>query len=268
MSGIARHASIVIACLAAASSAQSSSAPTTFPTTAPATRPTANVSVDAAPLLDALAKTYSRVEPLRVTGVIVGDFDVAGRKKVFTLRVSGITDGAGRFIHKADGSGLLVNNGKQAYLFDSKRDTFAELPAMAARVSPAELDESVVNVLLDENPALLLTLTSDPAGLLKQVATKIHLSQTPPGGANKQLVLELPQKRITLSVDPTRDTITSSTIDYASVFKARGATDVKSVKAVLTYEPAKSHFTADDFAWSPPADATEISLGGELLRPG
>lgn len=265
-----------ITMLAATARPQSGPA-TTRPTTtsqpattqAATTRASADVSAAAAPVLDRLAAAYANAVPMDFVASVVGTFDVAGRSKMYTLEISGRTDGDGRFFHYGSGVGLLVSDGTNAYLYDQRRNAYAELQATPRRPAPAELDEAISDVLIDENPALLLTLTTDPAGLLKHLAKAVRLPAGKADGRADGLVLELPMKLITLEVDPKTGLITRSTIDYAPAMTARHAAGVRRADAVLTYTRqahAATTMPADAFAWQPPATASQIVLHAELLR--
>ncbi|MGN6627446.1 MAG: hypothetical protein ACTHLN_12590 [Tepidisphaeraceae bacterium] len=246
----------------------------TQPATQPATRPMADVSADAAPLLEAVARAYRAAPALKVAGTLVGDFDVAGRCQTFNLPVTGVTDGHGRFLHTAQGTGLLVSNGADAFLYDQKRNSFAKLDATTGRAPTDQIDPAIVSVLLDENPSLLLALCDAPADVLKACATSIHSpsihsssQSTASQSAASTLVLETPDKRYTWECDPSTHFLTRCTIDFSPAFKARGAAGVKRVSAVLTYTSTTTDApAAEAFSWSPPPGSTEMSLGRELLK--
>lgn len=266
----------------AADSAADSAA--TQPATQPATRPTAAVSADAATLLEAIAHAYRAAPALKVTGTLVGDFDVAARHQTFQLPVTGVTDGHGRFLHTARGAGLLVSDGADAFLYDQKRNSFAKLDASAGRAPTDQIDPAIVSVLLDENPSLLLAVCDAPADVLKACATSIHLASihstsihsssqstdsqsTDSQSTAPSLVLETPDKRYTWEFDPSTHFLTRCTIDFSPAFKARGAAGVKRAAAVLTYTSTTTDQpAADAFSWSPPPGSTEMSLGRELLK--
>lgn len=245
---------------AAATGPATTSPATTRSTTSPATtQATAAVDADAEPVLARLAAAYAGDQPLHVTGRLEGEFDVAGRRRTYTLPVDGRTDGAGRYRHDAGPAGLLVSDGVHAYLFDARRGAFATLKAKPGRPVPDDVDPAVRSILLDENPALLLSLTTDPAGLLRHSARVIRLAPaTQPADAG--LVLEGPQKLWTFRLTPA-GTIRSATIDYTPLMTARRATHVKTAKVTLTYDStSNAPPPADAFTWLPPATATEFDL--------
>jgi len=263
---------LLAAALATAAAAQTHPTTTGAPATQSATsRPAttqslATVSEEAAPLLAKLSDAYLHAGPLKVSGTIIGRFDVAGRSKTYTLDVFGQTDGDGRFYHYGQtdgrGIGLVISDGKNGYLYDQHRNSFAELDVTRGRCEPGDLNEAISDVLIDENPALLLCLTNDPASLLRMLTSSIKRSD---GKDASELVLDLKSRRITLRLDEKTGRITRSTIDYGPIFTTRHAAGVKSVSAVLTYtvqQPGEKI----SYTWSPPATASQMRLGNELLR--
>ena len=204
--------------------------------------------------------------PLKIAGTVIGNFDVAGRSKTRTLDVFGQTDGDGRFYHygQSDGRGvgLVISDGKNGYLYDQHRNSFAELDVTPGRCAPGDLNNAISDVLIDENPALLLCLTNDPATLLRMLSASIKRSDAKDAS---EIVLDLKTRRITLRLDDKSGRIVRSTIDYGPIFTARHAAGVKSVSAVLTYavqQPGEQIA----YTWSPPATASQMHLSSELLR--
>ncbi|MDB5324898.1 MAG: hypothetical protein JWM57_467 [Phycisphaerales bacterium] len=226
------------------------------------TQSLATVDPAALPLLAQLQKAYTAPGPLHVTGEIVGEFDVAGRHKKYTLHVDGRTDGQGRFLHDAGEAGLIVNDGKAAYLYDRRRDAFATFDPIAARQPADAIEQSLIDVLLDENPALLLTLTTDPTALLRRSVTAIRPATQP-----ATLVLERPDKWTTLRLRLEDGSIASAEVDFTPLMRSRKAAAIVAARATLTYQvPAHDAAPAAVFTWHPPASATEFQIKPELLQ--
>lgn len=182
------------------------------------------------------------------------------------MKIDGQTNGAGRFRHDAADAGLVIGDGTHVYFYDRHRDSFGTLPATPGRRGADDIEPSLINVLLDENPAVLLTLTTDPAALLRRAARSIK-----PGPATQPslagIVLEQPYKTITLWIDSDDGLIRSTDVDFAPLMKARHAVDVKAARATLTYSQiAHDAPPADAFHWQPPATATEFELNDELVQ--
>lgn len=228
---------------------------TTEPASQPTTRPLATVEPGGELLLEQLNAAYAKPGPRHVVGEIKGLFDVAGRSKAYSMAVEGRTDGHGRFLHDAGPAGLIVGNGKSAYLYDRRRDAFATLTAMADRLPADQIQSPLINILLDENPALLLSLTTEPAALLKRSVKTIRPAMQP-----SALVLERAAKRITLHLNSEDGTIRSSDIDFIPLMEKRGAAGVKAAGATLTYTVQSAEAPGEKaFDWQPPATATEFS---------
>ena len=226
------------------------------------TQALATVDPAALPLLAQLQTAYTAPGPLHVIGEIVGEFDVAGRRKKYSLHVDGRTDGQGRFLHDAGDAGLIVNDGKTAYLYDRRRDAFAALDALAARQPADAIDQSLIDVLLDENPALLLALTTDPTALLRRSVTAIRPATQP-----STLVLERQDKWTTLHLRPADGTIASAGVDFTPLMRSRKAAAIVAARATLTYQSPTREAPPDTlFTWHPPASATEFQIKSELIE--
>ena len=264
-------ASLAVACVAAGP-ATSPSSPTAAlegllheltgrpaaTTRAAATRGAATVAAAAEPLLAKLNRAYA-AGPLNVEGELVGTFDVAGRRHTYRLPITGQTDGRGRFVHDAGAAGRIVAGDQRGVLFDRRRNAFATFDAPAARVAAADLEPALVDILLDENPALLFGLVTDADAILRSAAGQISVADG--------LVLRLTDKTITLHLNDD-GTVRASDIDYTPLMKAHDAVAVKAAQVTLTYRTAsRTEPPADIYAWDPPATATEFALHEEMMRP-
>ena len=261
--------SLAVACVAAG--------PTTSPfdallkqlTSRPAatTHASATVDVAAEPLLAKLNAAYAD-GPLTVEGELVGTFDVAGRRHVYRMPITGQTDGDGRFVHDAASAGRIVAGEKKGVLFDRRRNAFATFDAPGGRVPATELEPALIDILLDENPALLLSLVTDPDAALRLAAKRIVPSTRPSASqpAGGAVTLELEDKTIDLHLDAD-GTIRSSFIDYTPLMTARGAVAVKAASVTLTYRSAtRAAPTTTAYAWEPPPTATEFALHDEMMQ--
>lgn len=251
--------------------AQTTAPATTGPaTTQSATRPSAEVTPVAESLLKRLTDAYAAAVPLTVDAKVAGTFDVAGRSKTYEMTVTSQTPDGVRFVHKAAGVGLAVSNGKRGFLYDERRKAYATLEVKETRAAPDDLDDAISDVLLEENAALLLALTTDAGELLKGLATRIDAGTTETIERQPHATVVLMRKddaTITLSIAPDSGLIRRALVDYRPLLKARGA-DAKSGQVTIDFTISHTiDSDAKEYDWQPPEDADEINLGREMMQP-
>ncbi|MGC4032015.1 MAG: hypothetical protein QM754_09825 [Tepidisphaeraceae bacterium] len=275
-----RRAALVTSVLLLATAISAAAEPASRPTTGPATRPRrvattattqVTVTADAQPWFDKLAAFYAKPGPLRVEGVLTGHFDVAGRAKDYSLAIVGQVDDAGRFRHDTD-AGLLINTGSAAYLYDRKRDAYAELTTAPGRQAIEAISPTFIGILVDENPAVLLKHAADPAALLGQLGKSIRLAPsaaTQPADvkAAAGLVFEQQDRLQTLWLSDAGE-IVAATIDYSPMMRSRKANAIKAALATLVYRSSEVKIPdAGIFNWQPPATAMQFDAEPDLMRP-
>lgn len=267
--------SLGVACVAAAPTTspidallkQLTSRPGVTTRDAATTRALATVDAAAEPILAKLNTAYAG-GPLTVEAELVGVFDVAGRSRTYRLAITGQTDGNGRFVHDAASAGRIVAGEKRGVVFDRRRNAFATFDAPGARVPAADLEPALIDVLLDENPALLFGLVTDPDATLRMAAQRIRPATRPSTSrpAGDGVVLELEDKTIELNLNAD-GTVGSSVIDYTPLMTTRRAVAVKAAAVTLTYRSAKPVAPSTDvYTWEPPATATEFALHDEMIQ--
>lgn len=262
------HALCVAFLLSSVALAQSPiNAVTTRPTTGPAmlrsaTQPTtkpAELTPEAEAMLDRLERWREHAAGVSVKGAIAGEFDVAGRSRRFEMQVSGYADDKGRFSHEAIGVGRVVQATEQLYLFDQRRNAYATIAFRAARPDPAEIPEASFEILLDENPLLLLLLTDEPERILVRGAKRASVK-------DGELVIESDNEVRNFRID-SDGKIESMRIDYSPLMKSRGAEAVKQASATLTYQSVELRLPdGAEFAFKPPPASTEMVLPSELMK--
>ncbi len=244
--------------LLVASAAFAQAEPATTQSSPPA-ESSAEISPEVRPLLDRLRDAYLKPGPWLTEATITGDFDVSGRQRMFEMRVVGTADGEGRFDHHAIGVGRVVQTSEKAFIFDARRNAFANLERKPERRPADDVPDAVSQILIDENPSLLLSLTTEPDKLLVAGAKRISAKD----GA---IVIESDHDLRTITLDG-RGMITSMTIDYASLLAQRGAAAVKKAIVTLNYTRAdRTPPAVDAFAFEVPKGASEFRLTSELMR--
>ncbi|MBC7785767.1 MAG: hypothetical protein H7144_18220 [Burkholderiales bacterium] len=229
-------------------------APTSRPGTQPASRPAVKIDEAAKPLLERIRAAYTNEQPRRLVAHITGIFDVAGRSRNYQLEVESLTNGAGRFIHRVRDVGTVAQNAEKLILYDLKRNSFGTLKTPDRRVSASDLPEAVVEILIDENPALLLCLSTEPDKALLLGAMRAHVD------AGRLIITSENEKR-TLDLD-TNGLIRRMEINYTPLLASRGTANVKSALVTLEYAPPELPAAVADaeFEFVPPETASEFPL--------
>ena len=240
------------------------------PATTQSTQPVE--SPQATALLTSVREAYLSAQSLRVEGTIHGDFDIAGRQREYKVSFTGIGDGAGRFggdIKTKDGEPLQIfaANGKQLTLYNARRNSYATAASFAERVPAGELPDAFVALMLDGDASSLLLLCDAPDTLLRLGATKLDVADTP---ADEPAILlwESADEKRRFFFDSKTRLLQKLEIDYTPLFAARDTNGIKRAVVTITYtrvEPGA--VTADsDFAFKPPATASEFVLHVEMMR--
>jgi outer membrane lipoprotein-sorting protein len=222
-------------------------------------QPGATISPDATKLLDQMRDASAKLGAFRADGEIRGTFDIAGRRRDYTAKFTSVATGDGRFRHELEGLGLIVSDGKSVTLYDPRRNAFGTAK-VAATVAPADkVFTPLIDVLIDENPQLLLTLTTEPQKLLALAATAI---ETDASAAAPTLIWRGDDIVRTFEFNPQSFLIRSMRIDYTGLFKRRGVVDAKAM-VELRYMVVEPATTVDEklLIYTPPAAASEFSLG-------
>ncbi len=243
--------------------------PPASPATQPATQPsttesTAKISSDAQPIIDAVVAAYEKLHSLDVRGTLNGLIDAGGEKKQETLAFAGAYSSPNRFRHTLEGNVICGSTGTQAYEYLIKRNLYRASEAPKDKVAAAELPGALSEILLDQNPSLLLALAKDPASEIASAATEVSLSDDVKVGDDmcKALRLSLKDKSVmTLAIDPATHLIRQATVDFKPRMEARQVPDVKTATLTLDYKTSTPDAAPkeDQFAWAPPAGAKDYA---------
>jgi hypothetical protein len=231
-------------------------------------RPKAEVSADAKPVLELVKGYYTAAKSLRVEGSVTGDFDVAGRARKYSFAFTGIADGAGRFTHEPKDIGLVMGNDQRITIFDAKRNAYGWLPPIKGRLPSASVSGDVIDILIDENPAILLMLTTEPDQLLVCDSKRVALG-TPDAAGNPTLRMENDKDIRVVAVDQKTGALLSMQIDFRPALEAAGAANIKRANVEVKYDrmaPADS-IPQSSFEWTPPRGATEFQLKPDVEPP-
>jgi len=260
---VSRAACAIILCATTLTLADASTMPTT--TTASATQG-ATINDDARAILARIDRAYSAATSVRLRATVINGFDVAGRVNEDKNEVIASTDGL-HFSHELVSRGRVTCAVAGVFLYDYTRDVYATFPAPTQRTAQ-DIDQAVVDVLLEENPALLLSLTDAPSELLS-----LHAKSLERGRDEDELLIRRDDDAdVRLRLDKTTGRVVEAVIDFEPVFVSRLSTTrpantARRATITLRYIPDATPVDASAFDWRPPSSAELIELPRELLMP-
>jgi len=229
---------------------------------APATQPAANVSGEARQFVDQIADRYSKLQSLTLTGTIsvnlqVGSSTPEQHSATFTSSFST----PNRFRHEVKDDVLVGSTGKKIYTFNGEQNTFTEVEAPKDRVASKDLPGGVANLLVMQDPAILLALSKSPSEeLLNDITDATKPSDTQLGDASLP-TLKLVQKDesvIQIMADPQTHLLREMTIDLTKQLQKRRADLNRAIVTIDYTQVAADQPIKDElFAWSPPAGAKD-----------
>ncbi len=230
-------------------------------TVAQTSQPAVEVTPEAKVLLDRVNAAYLQAQSKPVTNAatITGEFDIAGRSKKYEMKVYGFADGKGHFDHRVKDIGRVVQTEDRLIVYDAVRNSFGTLMQNPAIRKPIDVVDAVTDVLIDENPSLLMLISNEPVELLKRGAQRISTR-------DDKLVIESDEdvREIEIGSD---DMITAVTLDYSPVLKSRMAEGIKIARVRLVYVPTDLPDQPKDlYLFALPDGSTEFRLQAELMK--
>lgn len=224
----------------------------TAPTTAPSTQ--AVIDPAAMPVVNRLAAAYAK-RPIRITGSLSIDFDVAEIKQQRTQKLAASVLSPMQFSHDIENELQIVGDGKQITVLDRRSNQYMtrkpDSPEQGIEAQPF-----LVAMLREQNPGLLLAL-SDGSTQLLFAGKRVSLVESKDGID----VLAVSDEEITSrwSVKTASGEIERIEMDFKSSLEKQGATQVRRAQSTLQFEPADHSPQLDGaaFAFRAPPDAIE-----------
>jgi len=253
------YASILILSVVALAQAEPSTQPTAVE---PATKPAAKESVpaDAQVLLDQVAKAYGDAKALSFTGKLSLDFEAGEDAKHESTDFTASFVAPNQFRHEIKDEVLIVSTGEKLFAYLPGKNEYLQVDAPKERVASDKLSEPVAQLLGAQNPALLMTLTTDPIQLITGGASKIAKADDVKLAEKSfnAITFEKNDRGYRVLIDPSTHFIRQLRIDRKAEITKRGVEGVKTADVTFDYLSTKTDATpaAELFAWSPPKDAT------------
>ncbi len=230
-----------------------------LPVTQPATKPAVTQ------LLGEMDLAYSKLAAARFDGNITGSFDVEGQQRNYEEAFSSSYAAPNQFRHEAKDDILLGSTGKTAYAYLKQRDQYQSFDAPRAKTGLADWPPSIITILADQNPSLLLAISRSASVELNELSRRITLEAPTviEGVSYDTLRFDAGDDHeiITMLVDPATHLLKRVVFDKREPMKKAGAKDVNVALITVTYSLAATATSqpAETFAWIPPAGAIQVS---------
>lgn len=231
------------------------------------------VSPEAKAVIDQVRDAYLKLKTLEASGTMSIDMDVAGKPRKETVNFTSYFAAPLKFVHTAEKGITLGSTGEGLYIFAADENVYARFPALKGRTAGGDLPEPLGSMLSQQNPSLVFALSPDAgAELLEDLASVEKAPDVMIGGTAYTVLKGVGTNgsAAELVIDPRTHLLRRVTLDMKKAIEAQGAPDVKKAHVVFDYskttiDPA---LKADQFAWSAPADAKEVSVGQDSALEG
>ena len=257
--------------------------PASKPSTQPAAgNPTAKISPEARKLLGEMKDAYAKLTSLELSGTTSFDSDISGKKDHQGDAFTAGFQAPNKFRHEMKGNMIAGSTGEKMYVLSVEDNAYAQKDAPKERFASGEAPKVVWDVVTMQNPSLAMALARDAATQLIDNATAFAL------GASKELPaadiekgtdlkkiddIKLGEKsysalklvnsggEFTFLVDPESHLLRQVTIDQTNFMKHIGQLDVKRALITVDYTTSTANAKVADnqFAWTPPANARELT---------
>jgi thiol-disulfide isomerase/thioredoxin len=229
---------------------------------APAPAP-AKVSPQAQAELDQIRTAYGKLHSLSLAGTVQANIDVNGQKQDQHATFTSSYNAPNQFRHEVPGEIIVGSTGQKAYIYSEKENQYLQADAPQGKVASQKLPPFVAGLLSRQNPSLLMALSTDAAAELTAGALTVNKSPDVKVGDESFTALQIETTHGDEHVLVNSDThlLKQVKLDLSKMLKEQGAPNVK--QAELTFDYTKTQPDApvksEQFAWSPPANATDAA---------
>ena len=223
----------------------------------------ADISPEAAAVLEKVQQSYGQLKSLALAGQISGEFDVDGQQKNETSKFNTTFVAPNKFRHDMGEDGVIGSTGKKMYVFIKARNAYTSVDAPKDKVLSNDLPDPFAQLLGPQNPSLALAMSADPTAELKKEFSSIKKGDAVKidGQSYTALALSDGDATTTLLIDPATNLVRRASMDLSPQLKSRGAKDVKKAVVTIDYTSTTADAPAQDesFAWTPPAGAKDVA---------
>lgn len=244
---------------------------TTKPATKPA-KPALKVSAEARQLLDAIRDAYKDAKSLKLAGTISSDIDMNGEQLKNTADFTAAFEAPLKFRHqtteKSTGgkldAQLFGGTGKKLYAFEPKYNYVYTADAPKKKVKSAELPSTLIGLMSQLNPSLLLALVPDASEELMDGVDQLTKVDDVVIDGTQHPALKLSfgkESVLTIAFDPKTHLVRRAVWDRKGYAIARKQQDVNKVEVTIDYTTLDSQSGVKDvdFAWTPPVGARDVT---------
>ena len=225
--------------------------------------PAPTVSPEADKLLGQIAAAYAQVHSMRLTGTMQLTGNIDGRQISRQGQFTAAFDGPGKFRHHFNDDLTIARDGEKLSVFIPADNTYS-VSAVPAGGHLSDFPDPIHQILATQNLPLALALSQDARQELLNGATNVTRAPdvTIDGKACPALAISLPERDLTIAVDPTTHLVLRLLVDPSRGLRKRGA-DVKSAQITTDFATSTNiDIKPDELAMDIPPTAQEIPLQG------
>ncbi len=231
------------------------------------------ITPEAKAVIEQVRDAYLKLHTLEASGTMTIDMDVAGKIQADKMNFTSFFAAPQKFVHTAEGGITLGSTGEELYLFAAGDKVYAKLPAIKDRTAGNDLPEPLGSMLSRQNPSLVLAISPDAGAELLDSMVNVEKAPdavidgvaytTLKGVSDAGVMTEV-------AIDSKTHLLRRVSLDLKKSVEEKGAPNVKKANVVFDYPHTTVDPTlkADQFAWTAPADAREISVGDRSALEG
>ncbi len=225
-------------------------------------------TADAQQLIDKVRAAYAALTSLDLAGKLQADLDIAGQKQNRSIDFVAQYQAPGKFRHQVKDEVLAGSTGEKVYILEEARNVYASSDAPAQRGSYKQFSPVIVQLMEMQDPGLILAVSANSIGDVVDGAKLVRLEDPKAEGAQPLPTLAYTAndgRDVKLSFDPKTNLLVQASYDLSNMMRDRGAEQVKKALVTIQYSKhdAGAKFADTIFAWAPPANARELSMGSE-----
>jgi peroxiredoxin len=240
------------------------------PATRPATRPVgqqAKVTAEVQKVLDEVSSAYLKVNSLELGGTISFSVEDGGAKREHSAGFTSSFLTPNKWRHQVKEHPVLGSTGAKIFGYSGTTNLFTMSDAASAKVNVRDLPDEIAKILSYEDPSLVLAISKDPAGDLREAASAIvKVVDEQIEGKNYvslSLTLNAGNKGpMTLSFDPQTHLLRRASLNMEDAFEKAGRPDITNAVYRVDYSSIKTDggLKAEQFAWVPPSGAKDMAI--------
>ena len=223
-------------------------------------------------LLTQLTGAYQKLNSIQLAGTVAVEFDAGGQKKSERSDITGSFQSPNKFRHDLKNEDTVISNGTKLLAYLNAKNSYLQFDAPKTRADG--VPEQIGEVLMDQDPSLLLAISPDAGETLSAGATAINKAAdvTLDGKAYASLQIVTADQDTQVAIDPGTGLVRQMKHDLSRSLKAQGVPNVNVAVVTVDYTqtvpnaaalsaapPAGGEVIATAYDWTPPADAKPMA---------